>query len=644
MDIKEFLDKKEIVQGLINDTQVWAEQGNKHFTHDENYNFDELLNRLDCEDVFVAILGRQGAGKSTIGNILLDGKNVFPMDVEETTNVLTMVTGIPEDKKEYAQVRFEDKEPVTGDLNAEFLEPYVADIEGYNLNNHKKVTEVRCYAHVRWLEQSGTWLVDTPGVNSLREYNHELTMNFLPNITVGIFLCSVNPPIQNDEKMFLDAIWNQRPLMHFVQNRWEEPISDVRQAEEWNLNVIKELTQINDTVAHITEEKIYTVNVAKGFSAYLEEDPEEELEDCGASELLNDLSTTLTDKLKTIRLASSLNQLTNIVNQKIKGLNDLHDKIGLNIVVEDKKFNEDKDQKQKAYDQCKNNISKISQLFQQEIRKFYQDAIHQINDKAKEAKEDLLLLIDSSSMSPEYFQEQFKVTVKRYFDPPIDTFELANILDNYIRSTADEIESLSKQLDSITQDTLVDTIKNEGANQQYIDVKPVESEDFLKAIAYILDAVGVIRTSLIGLAVGTAIFEATTIVEAIVAAGGAMAAVPVIGWVIAGSCLIAGVLARNLAKKKEKEAMRSAAIESLNKTCLQIKSSIEESANAIPAKLKEAEKEIQKRAKEIFDNSINAVEKLQRPIEEQKQTGIEIEKLIKTGEDIQNRCNGGVLL
>ena len=639
MDISEFVTKKENVLAIISEAKSWAEGGSKYFLQAID-NFDELRTRLNRDDVFIAILGRQGAGKSTLGNVFLEGKNILPMDVEETTNILTMVTGVSEETEEYAEVIFEDKNPIKGNLSADFLEAYVSDKEGYNLKNEKKVTEVRCYAHVNWLEEANAWLVDTPGVNSLREYNHEITFDFLPKVTVGVFLCTVNPTIQKDEKLFLDSIWTQRPLMYFVQNRYGEPLSDVKQSEEWNLNVFSELSEKDAENVMETDKKIYTVEVGNALNAYEYEDPTEELEESGAKELLDDLSSSINDRLKSIRLKNSISNLLNLVQVRIKGYEGKLKNLESEIVLGKEKVEKDKKKKQEVYEQSRKNISAFYNDLLQELNTFHGKSLRGLQAKADSAKKDLLIQCENSSMSPEYFQDEFKATVKRYFDPPIDTYRLGSILDAFIRSTADELEELSDKLGKISKETIIEGMKESKTQTEYDTDTSVESEDFMKFLAYTLDAVGYLRTGVIVWGVGSAMIGAGSLAAALTAGGIAFSAVPLLGWIIAAGCTLGAFLLKGHIKKKQKEALKSAAIKSLNETYLKIKSQIESSAKEVPAKSEEVHQAILNKIKEMFENSAMAIESLQSAIEEQKQSAAEIKIQIETGEKILKKCEG----
>jgi predicted GTPase len=51
----------------------------------------ERVGRLQDDHMYVAILGRQGVGKSSLINALLFSREVLPVDIDETTNVLCKV-------------------------------------------------------------------------------------------------------------------------------------------------------------------------------------------------------------------------------------------------------------------------------------------------------------------------------------------------------------------------------------------------------------------------------------------------------------------------------------------------------------------------------------------------------------------------
>lgn len=64
--------------------------------------------------------------------------------------------------------------------------------------------------------------VDTPGVESLIEGNQKTTMEFLPKVSMAIFLISTTPALLDDEVEFLHATWSFADRFVFVQNVWGE--------------------------------------------------------------------------------------------------------------------------------------------------------------------------------------------------------------------------------------------------------------------------------------------------------------------------------------------------------------------------------------------------------------------------------------
>jgi len=331
-----------------------------------------IRDRLYNQEIYLTILGEQGSGKSTLSNALLCGKDIFPMDVNETTNCMTFVTGIDESIYEYAEIEFENDKTKTGPLTEEFLRPYVD--EQSNPENQKGVARVKCYAHVDWLEKAGVWFVDTPGVESLNSRNHELTYAFLPRITVAIYLARVNPAITNTELNFLSAIWEKRPMMFFAMNRYDESDDEVDESRIYTLDALKRLDEDNaEAKDEVLNYDLYTIDVIQAYNAYEDDDPEEikvELEESGAKKLIQDMSRNLEGKLNKTRIQSALQSLEHHVIRKLSELTIRCDTITKDYRVQKEQALKDQLDKERAYRSSQKDLRELVKKTKMSLKVF----------------------------------------------------------------------------------------------------------------------------------------------------------------------------------------------------------------------------------------------------------------------------------
>jgi GTPase SAR1 family protein len=228
----------------------------------------ERVGRLQDDHMYVAILGRQGVGKSSLINALLFSREVLPVDIDETTNVLCKVV---HDQGQGAAARVllangdEERGPASRDFLAKFVD------EQQNPDNRERVREVIVQYPSSFLED-GIAFVDTPGVGSLTSRNHRVTMDFLPKVSCAVFLFSTTPTLLKSEVEFLRATWPFSQNFFFVQNVWGENGDDIRDAESDNLDKIRQLAREFGTEP--TSLRVFTVDVHRGLHGARNNDPE----------------------------------------------------------------------------------------------------------------------------------------------------------------------------------------------------------------------------------------------------------------------------------------------------------------------------------------------------------------------------------
>jgi small GTP-binding protein len=154
-----------------------------------------LLNRLENEQITIAVIGQFKRGKSALVNALL-GESLLPVGIVPVTSAVTEIRhGEPG-----AAVLFQNG--LVLPVPAAELGSYINEQE--NPDNILGVSSVRIFSASSFL-QTGLTLVDTPGVGSFHRHNSDAAYAFVRESDAVIFMLSVDTPINEIEIGFLKS-------------------------------------------------------------------------------------------------------------------------------------------------------------------------------------------------------------------------------------------------------------------------------------------------------------------------------------------------------------------------------------------------------------------------------------------------------
>ena len=215
------------------------------------------IEKITIPECFIAVLGIQGAGKSSLLNAVIFEDEVLPVEVQETTCIPTMIRRIYSGEQAGAEVHYQNDKVETIPLKKEFIEKIVDN--RYNPGNIMNVAFVVCRVDMPFLRE-GFVFVDLPGVGSLTEKNEETTMMFLQDAHIGIFLLRTVPPITDSEAGFIRIAWPRLQDSIFVQNLWaQETEAEVKGGIGHNESVLRTIAREQNTTPPSV---IVPVNVA----------------------------------------------------------------------------------------------------------------------------------------------------------------------------------------------------------------------------------------------------------------------------------------------------------------------------------------------------------------------------------------------
>ncbi|MBD5133062.1 MAG: hypothetical protein HDT38_01105 [Clostridiales bacterium] len=212
-------------------------------------NYAQLL--LDIErksrvsDMIVPILGKQGEGKSTLINAILQ-EDILPNEADETTCVPVEIRygEVPG-----GEVYFHEDKPNLTVHTKQELSKYVDN--NFNPGNEKRVSHIVMYRTLPVLK-TGLVIVDLPGVGSLTAANEETTNHYIQNLSAAVFIIPTSPPILKSDASFIETVWRTFNSAYFVQNVWDDNSeSDAQDGLEHNTKILSDIAKkINVPMVH----------------------------------------------------------------------------------------------------------------------------------------------------------------------------------------------------------------------------------------------------------------------------------------------------------------------------------------------------------------------------------------------------------
>jgi len=514
---------------------------------------DQKFARFMHEKFYLAVLGEQGMGKTSLINAILFEDEILPVEMDETTNVLCHVAYTEGDPR--CVISFKDGRTIEGELTRDLLSEYV-DNEN-NQANEKGVAEVHCYINNKNLK-GGMTVTDTPGVESLTSVNVNVTFGFLPKIDAAIFLFKTNPPLTGTEVEFLTHCWAFTDKFFFVQNVQGESQADVDLAREDNLEKIRGIinqVRQGQGEAGIDEVTIHDVDVFEALEGACNDEPER-MQASGLPALLEQVNGFLQEN-PVKRKMTQLAMVSAGEVDKARGLAQTRVK---NLVNQDRKSFE---QFTKEVEVIKAEMKEISDEwveFRQEMdgkfTQFKRDFLAEVNEKVGEIRQKLYSIIDTGKLDRN-FEKTVKSEIKTL--SPIFVKNERKFQQRFVEPMKRKFADLVQRLEECSASL------GECADD-------LDSLNTLRLVGDLAAGFGMAGGVAAG---GTVLWAALTAFYAaegwglaaagVAAKSGAAAAapVPVWGWIVGGVLLVGGIAAVKIAKNKMKKKARKAVDETL---------------------------------------------------------------------------------
>lgn len=420
---------------IINDSrfnELLERYMNENYEFDYKEYFNHFIENLNKKEIFVPVLGIQGAGKSSFLNSILMNENVLPTDVDETTCVPVEVH-YGENTKE-AEVHFIGKPEEH--INVDELEKYVHN--DYNPANELGVSKIVLYNNSEILKDNIV-LVDLPGVGSLTPENQKTTIDYVNKLVAGIFMIRTNPPITRTEKNFINALWPKLSNTIFVQNKWnDESDEDAEDAKDHNEGVLNGISNSYNDDREVT---VNIVNVYEAVKGKFTED-HELYKESGIEKVIEEI------KGISSRYNSSLMDTLEMKIDEV--LNNIESQIENYISASINRASENEAEKTKRISEIKEILTQNKENFKN-IRSYSYDRMDNIIDEA----EDII----------KYNMDDLRSNLKRIVNRGIVDGELLSSIYKELSDKA--INNIMEDVLNITSDL----VKNLNSKIQYITIK-----------------------------------------------------------------------------------------------------------------------------------------------------------------------------
>lgn len=171
----------------------------------------DLMVKLAEDRFTLAVVGQFNRGKSSLMNAIL-GQELLPVGILPLTSVITILRYGPRQRLVIHREGFAfDSEAPLSDLT-----DYVT--EKGNPGNEKNIRAVYIELPSPFLRR-GLEFVDTPGIGSAIEANTRTTLSFIPQCDAVLFVTSVDSPLSDAERDFLQTIRQHVRKIFFLVNK-----------------------------------------------------------------------------------------------------------------------------------------------------------------------------------------------------------------------------------------------------------------------------------------------------------------------------------------------------------------------------------------------------------------------------------------
>lgn len=293
-------EQKKAVLKLFTDSISIAEKLKKP---DSLQYLKSAYSRLLDEKIWVVVCGEYKKGKSSLTNALLNEPELFPVDVDVTTSLVSTITHGEREKIMVVLGKPGEEKTKTLEITREEIPDYVT--EQKNKNNTKNARMLVIESPNQQLK-NGLVLVDTPGVDGLNTNHTDITYAFIPNADVILFVSDVDKPLSQPELDFVNMIKEHNQNLVYVVTK-TDLVDDYEAIVENNRQKLAKISQCSP-------EEITIIPVSsKNKLDYLQTGDAEDLEDSNFAKLEEKIWQILNQEKGYILLMSALGSINQVI-------------------------------------------------------------------------------------------------------------------------------------------------------------------------------------------------------------------------------------------------------------------------------------------------------------------------------------------
>lgn len=472
----------------------------------------EAQKNLEKEQLSIVACGEFKQGKSSLLNAILNETDIFPVDIDIATNVVSSISYGEEEKITviYGEIgKGKDKQITRAEI------PNYVTEQG-NQDNFQKTQMVNVESPNPQLNK-GLILVDTPGISSLKSEHTALTYTFIPNADVVLFISDAFAPLSQKELNFIsEKIYPHCKNIIFVLTKIDAVNNYEKIIESNRKKLAKRLS--------IAKEEILIVPVSsKNKLDYLKFKDDEDLQDSNFKALENEIWKLITQRRGKILLARAVTELA-------KALSNLQMPLKAELSIYLQKNNQIT---QPQTEQLKANFKKINQKYQ-DLQKNNADWVQQLSYGLEDIKDKVNHQFQNTFAAIHAKADAY-IRDDRLLETPK---EIATLLEEDIDML---MLTLHRQINQMAAELHAEIEDNTGINLNPFEVEPLDYQKtqleqetvdakkagvFDKALAF---GRGVVHGAAPGAVVGTAI--------------GVLISLPLIGVGATAGAIITGTVA-----------------------------------------------------------------------------------------------------
>lgn len=274
-----------------------------------------LSDSLGNQPLNCAIIGEFSAGKSSLINALVGRDDFLPVNLTETTALIS--------KLEYAPFPRVELEMRDGSRRESSIEDYRKLVDQNSDSSlRQKVALVRALVDYPPLRKIS--IFDTPGLNSKIEEHERTTMQYISKVDVVFWVFKANQPVAGSELKYLETIKNHGRPVYAVINKIDAVRGFGKNQDKWN----EEMSQIMDVFHKYCSgviEKFIPMSALEALRGMAAND-REQLERSNIGELrkvIEDEIAGRTEKIKQERLATTVSHYAGLSKATEKYMQEL---------------------------------------------------------------------------------------------------------------------------------------------------------------------------------------------------------------------------------------------------------------------------------------------------------------------------------